>query len=57
MALFQVLEGQLSSAYATDQSKAIIMRWVRQMCDVTHAPEYTARSDFFGKVLEKYTKV
>ena len=57
IALFEALEEQLASVYATRQTKASIMRWVRQMCDVSHTPEYTVRSDFFGKVLEKYTKV
>ena len=57
IALFETLDEQLSSAYATRQSKATIMRWVQQMCDVSHTPEYTARSDFFGNVSEKYTKV
>ena len=57
IALFDMLEENLSTPYATRTAKADIMYWVHQMCDMSHPPRSTARATFFRKVSERYTKV
>ena len=57
IALFDALEEDLFTNYATRSAKADIMDWVHQMCDMSHPPRSTARAIFFRKVSERYTKV
>jgi hypothetical protein len=57
IALFDTLEEDLSTGYATCPAKAGIMDWVHQMCGMSHPPRSTARANFFRKVSERYTKV
>jgi hypothetical protein len=57
IALFNTLEEYLSKGHATRNTKAGIMRWVREMCNMSDPPRAAARADFFRKLSEKYEKV
>ncbi|KAI9464849.1 hypothetical protein HD554DRAFT_2315779 [Boletus coccyginus] len=57
IALFDTLEEYLSTGHATRNAKAGVIRWVRQMCDMSDPPVSTARADFFRKVHKRYSKV
>ncbi|KAI9566680.1 hypothetical protein HD554DRAFT_2040055 [Boletus coccyginus] len=48
-------EEYLSTGHRND--KASVMRWVRQMCDMSDPPGSTARADFFREVSKRYSKV
>lgn len=56
-ALFDTLQEYLSTGHATRNAKTSVLRWVLQMCDMSDPPRSNARTDFFVKVSEKYTKV
>ncbi|KAI9566688.1 hypothetical protein HD554DRAFT_2174105 [Boletus coccyginus] len=55
IALFDTLEEYFSTGHRND--KASVMRWVRQMCDMSDPPGSTARADFFREVSKRYSKV
>ncbi|KAI9464839.1 hypothetical protein HD554DRAFT_2174896 [Boletus coccyginus] len=57
IALFDTLEEYLSTGHATRNAKAGVIRWVRQMCDMSDPPVSTARADFFREVHKRYSKV
>ncbi|KAF8548189.1 hypothetical protein OG21DRAFT_1526653 [Imleria badia] len=57
IALFDTLDEYLYTAYPMRKTKGSLMDWVRQICDMSHPPRFTARADFFRKVSERYTKV
>ncbi|KAI9566675.1 hypothetical protein HD554DRAFT_2174092 [Boletus coccyginus] len=57
IALFDALEEYLSTGHTTRNAKAGVIRWVRQMCDMSDPPVSTARADFFRKVHKRYSKV
>ncbi|KAI9568063.1 hypothetical protein HD554DRAFT_2172787 [Boletus coccyginus] len=56
-ALFDTLEEYLSAGHVIRNAKASVMRWVRQMCNMSDPPESTARAGFFYKVSKRYSKV
>ncbi|KAG9308729.1 hypothetical protein JVU11DRAFT_11514 [Chiua virens] len=58
IALFDIVEEQLSTEHSTRNSKTKILRWAREMCDMSYSPTriHTTRSDFFDKLSQKYNK-
>ena len=53
IALFHTVEEYLS----TSDGKDGVMRWVRQMCDMSEPPQSAARDDFFRTLARNYGKV
>ncbi|KAG9310693.1 hypothetical protein JVU11DRAFT_9287 [Chiua virens] len=55
IALFDLVEESLS-VYNTGIIQEAVMEWVHKMCDMSHPPRTTTRSDFFRKLSAKYEK-